>query len=68
MKSAKQLIDELCADGLTQGLIAEKARVTQATISRMQAGLSEGRAGTLRRLFEIHEQHFQAKATEPAAA
>lgn len=71
MKSAKQLIDELCADGLTQALIADRAEVTQATISRMQAGISEGRAATLRRLVEIHEQHFRVKAngqTESEAA
>lgn len=68
MKSAKQLIDELCADGFTQARIAELAEVKQATISRMQTGVSGGRAATLRRLFEIHEQHFAAKAAETAAA
>ncbi|MBB3257682.1 putative transcriptional regulator [Paraburkholderia bannensis] len=68
MKSAKQLIDELCADGFTQARIAELAEVTQATISRMQAGVSEGRAGTLRKLFEIHQQHFGDKTAEQVAA
>lgn len=62
MKTAKQLIDELRADGLTQGQIAEKTEITQATISRMQTGISEGRGATIRRLTEFHQAHFGAKA------
>lgn len=67
MKTAKQLVDELSAAGLTQGKIAEETGITQATISRIQAGISEGRAANLRRLSELHARHFNA-ATEQAAA
>ncbi|GJH31420.1 hypothetical protein CBA19CS91_01705 [Paraburkholderia hospita] len=58
MKTAKQLIDELSADGMTQAQIAEKTSITQATISRIQSGVSEGRASNWHRLHELHTTHF----------
>lgn len=58
MKTAKQLVDELSAAGLTQGDIAEKTGITQATISRIKAGVSEGRLSNWQRLNELHEAHF----------
>ncbi|MDE1009989.1 MAG: helix-turn-helix transcriptional regulator [Paraburkholderia fungorum] len=68
MKTAKELVDELSAAGMTQGQIADKTGITQATISRIQAGISEGRAANLRRLSELHAQHFNSTTEQPAAA
>lgn len=64
MKSAKQLVDELSAAGLTQDDIARKACITQATISRIKAGVSEGRVSNWQRLNELHAAHFAG--TSPA--
>lgn len=64
MKSAKQLVDELSEAGLTQSDIAAKTGLTQATISRMKAGVSEGRLSNWQRLNDLHHAQF----TEPASA
>lgn len=64
MKSAKQLVDELSEAGLTQSDIASKTGLTQATISRMKAGVSEGRLSNWQRLNDLHRAQF----TEPASA
>ncbi|CAG9255895.1 helix-turn-helix domain-containing protein [Paraburkholderia caribensis] len=69
MKTAKQLIDELSADGMTQGQIAGKTGITQATISRIQSGVSEGRASNWHRLHDLHTCHFSdASRRSPAPA
>lgn len=68
MKTAKELVEELSAAGMTQAQIAEKTGITQPTISRIQSGLSEGRSANFRRLSELHTQHFQQSSEQPAAA
>jgi len=68
MKTAKQLVDELSESGLTQGEIAAKTGITQATISRIKSGESEGRLSNWQRLNDLHALTFPATPTEQAAA
>ncbi|MCA8331864.1 helix-turn-helix domain-containing protein [Burkholderia cepacia] len=59
MKTAKQLVDELSADGLTQAQISRGAGVTQPTISRIQSGQSDGRSSTWKSIAALHERRFR---------
>lgn len=70
MKTAKQLIDELTADGLSQGKIGEATSIPQATISRIQNGkIADTKASYWNKLNAFHEKHFAARAaTSPEAA
>ncbi|WP_227242449.1 helix-turn-helix domain-containing protein [Paraburkholderia caribensis] len=71
MKTAKQLIDELTADGLSQGKIGDATGIPQATISRIQSGkIADTKASYWNKLNAFHVQHFAARAAtspEPAA-
>ncbi|RQS88049.1 helix-turn-helix domain-containing protein [Burkholderia seminalis] len=58
MKTAKELVDELSADGLTQAQISQATGVTQPTISRIQSGQSDGRSSTWKNIAALHEQRF----------
>lgn len=66
MKTAKQLIDELTASGLSQGRIGDATGIPQATISRIQSGkIADTKASYWNRLAAFHGQHFAARAVSP---
>lgn len=68
MKTAKQLIDELTADGVSQSKIGAATSIPQATISRIQSGqIADTKASYWVRIDAFHAGHFGAKAPEPAA-
>lgn len=67
MKTAKELVDELAAAGLTQAEIADETDLTQATISRIQSGTSRALSDTWRRLNAFHAKRFPASEQSSAA-
>ncbi|WP_257803326.1 hypothetical protein [Burkholderia glumae] len=69
MKPAKQLIDELTADGVSQSKIGAETGIPQATISRIQSGvIADTKASYWIRIEAFHTAHFAAKADAAAGA
>ncbi|AOJ31399.1 hypothetical protein [Burkholderia metallica] len=65
MKPAKQLVDELTADGVSQSKIGAATSIPQATISRIQSGqIADTKASYWNRIAAFHAQHFSAKSAE----
>lgn len=66
-RTAKAVVDELMASGLTQADIAARSGVSQATISRIHKGESGGYASTERQIKKFYAER-QASNTPSAAA
>ncbi|AYJ74323.1 hypothetical protein phiE131_057 [Burkholderia phage phiE131] len=65
MKTAKELIDELTADGVSQSEIGAGTNIPQATISRIQTGkIADTKASNWNRINAFHMEHFSAKAEQ----
>jgi len=63
MKPAKQLVDELTADGVSQSKIGAATGIPQATISRIQTGqIADTKASYWSRISSFHTEHFSAKS------
>ncbi|VVE00161.1 hypothetical protein PIN31115_02061 [Pandoraea iniqua] len=68
MKSAKQLIAELRADGVSQSEIARGTRISQPTISRIDNGTSKGTSEANRdAIAQFHASHFSSASSQVAA-
>ncbi|KVP59317.1 hypothetical protein WJ91_12645 [Burkholderia ubonensis] len=64
MKTAKELIDELTADGVSQSKIGSATNIPQATISRIQTGqIADTKASNWNRINAYHAQHFAHPAS-----
>ncbi|MBJ9964475.1 helix-turn-helix domain-containing protein [Burkholderia seminalis] len=68
MKPAKQLVDELTADGVSQSKIGAATGIPQATISRIQSGqIADTKASYWNRIAAFHGEHFAAKSVSQPA-
>ncbi|WP_176048177.1 hypothetical protein [Burkholderia sp. BCC1644] len=68
MKTAKELIDELTVDGVSQSEIGAGTNIPQATISRIQTGkIADTKASNWNRINAFHAEHFAAKAEQASA-
>ncbi|MEX3555809.1 MAG: hypothetical protein VB131_04145 [Burkholderia gladioli] len=64
MKTARELIDELTTDGVSQSEIGAGTNIPQATISRIQTGkIADTKASNWNRINAFHAQHFAKQAS-----
>ena len=68
MKSLDEMLLALCEDGLSQTEIAQRVDASQSTINRILKRKHDPVYSLGRRIEQLHDDHFAAKAREDVAA